>query len=87
MNIFRDIYFSLSKSQFKVATYREGILGNYEIKREAKSGPGEGGTPVLTTESERRAGQAGLNRYGFNLPASEKISYDRKIKDTRQKEY
>ena len=83
----RNHLFSHWKSQFQEATFKEGVLGNYEIKRKPKSGPGEGGSPVFTTESERQTGQAGLNRYGFNLPASEKISFDRSIKDTRQKEY
>ncbi|CAF0754632.1 unnamed protein product [Rotaria sordida] len=62
-------------------------LGNYEPKdRQIQSGPGEGGTPVIVSAAEEQEAQRTITRYGFNMVASDKISLDRQIKDTRLEE-
>lgn len=62
-------------------------LGNYEPKDlPPRSGPGEGGVPVQLTSSEEKKAQQTIMEYGFNMVASDKISMDRRIKDTRPAE-
>jgi hypothetical protein len=63
----------------------KGQLGNYEDKNLVKpSGPGEGGEGVdLVGEEERKRGEQSVAEYGFNEVASEKISLDRRARDTR----
>ncbi len=62
-------------------------LGNYEPKDiPLQSGPGEGGVPVLLSPQEEQAAQRTISQYGFNMVASDKISMDRNIKDTRPAE-
>ena len=63
----------------------KGQLGNYEDKNPVKpSGPGEGGEGVeLVGEEERKRGEQSVAEYGFNEVASEKISLDRRARDTR----
>lgn len=45
------------------------------------------GVPVLLSAEEERKAQATITQYGFNMVASDKISMDRNIKDTRPAEY
>jgi hypothetical protein len=63
----------------------EGVLGNYEPKNFVKSfGPGENGEGVqLQDEEEKKLGQKSVADYGFNEVASEKISLNRRARDTR----
>jgi polypeptide N-acetylgalactosaminyltransferase len=63
----------------------KGVLGNYEIKNLVKSsGPGEDGEGVqLQGEEEKKLGEQSVAEYGFNEVASEKISLDRRARDTR----
>lgn len=62
-------------------------LGNYESRNlPSQSGPGEGGVPVIVSADEEGKAQASISQYGFNMVASDKISMDRRIKDTRPEE-
>ena len=63
----------------------ENILGNYEPKRIGhSSGPGEDGAGVqLQGDEEKKLGEQSVSDYGFNEVASEKISLDRRARDTR----
>jgi hypothetical protein len=63
----------------------KGVLGNYERKTIVKSsGPGEDGAGVqLQDEEEKKLGDKSVAEYGFNEVASEKISLDRRARDTR----
>jgi len=63
----------------------KGQLGNYEQKNIVKSsGPGEDGEGVqLHGEEERKRGEQSVAEYGFNEVASDKISLDRRARDTR----
>jgi hypothetical protein len=45
------------------------------------------GVPVILSASEEKAAQKTITQYGFNMVASDKISMDRRIKDTRPEEY
>lgn len=62
-------------------------LGNYESTNAVKaSGPGEDGEGIqLKGEEERKRGEESVAEYGFNEVASEKISLDRRARDTRYK--
>jgi len=44
------------------------------------------GVPVILSASEEKAAQKTITQYGFNMVASDKISMDRRIKDTRPAE-
>ncbi len=69
------------------AVFKEGILGNYEPRDlEPRSGPGEGGVPVHLEPSEKAEADRSVREFGFNMVASDKISLDRRIKDTRPAE-
>ncbi|CAF0779155.1 unnamed protein product [Adineta steineri] len=62
-------------------------LGNYEpADAPLRTGPGEGGVPVILTAAEEQAAQRTIAEFGFNMVASDKISMDRRIKDTRPAE-
>jgi polypeptide N-acetylgalactosaminyltransferase len=62
-------------------------LGNYEPKNPAKpSGPGEDGEGVQLKGEDVKLGQESVAEYGFNEVASEKISLDRRPRDTRYRE-
>ncbi|CAF0804611.1 unnamed protein product [Adineta ricciae] len=62
-------------------------LGNYEPRDQpTRTGPGEGGVPVILSPAEEQAAQKTISQYGFNMIASDKISMDRSIKDTRPAE-
>ncbi|UJR22834.1 hypothetical protein I4U23_025864 [Adineta vaga] len=64
-----------------------GSLGNYEPKDlPQRTGPGEGGVPVKLTPEEEEAAKQTVQEFGFNMVASDKISFDRRIKDTRPSE-
>ncbi|CAF0787263.1 unnamed protein product [Brachionus calyciflorus] len=65
------------------AVFKEGIIGNYEPKLEPRSGPGEGGVPVHLQPEEKESADRTVREFGFNMVASDKISLDRRIKDTR----
>ncbi|CAF0785340.1 unnamed protein product [Didymodactylos carnosus] len=62
-------------------------LGNYEPVNDLKrTGPGENGAGITLDADEDRKAQQTIARYGFNMVASDKISLDRRIKDTRPAE-
>ncbi|CAF1392166.1 unnamed protein product [Adineta steineri] len=63
-------------------------LGNYEPKDlPPQTGLGEGGVPVrLDSEDEEKKAKLTVSQYGFNMVVSDKISLDRRIKDTRPQE-
>lgn len=44
------------------------------------------GEPVILTAAEESAAEQTIAHYGFNMVASDKISLDRRIKDTRPAE-
>ena len=62
-------------------------MGNYEPKIFPSTGPGENGSEVILEQNEKDKAQRLINEYGFNMVASDKISLDRRIKDTRPAEY
>ncbi len=70
-----------------VPIFKEGILGNYEPILDYRSGPGENGEGVTLKTNEKAKADKSVREYGFNMVASEKISLDRRIKDTRHQEY
>ena len=45
------------------------------------------GAPVQLTPAEKKAAEQTILEFGFNMVASDKISMDRRIKDTRPAEY
>lgn len=62
----------------------KGVLGNYEPKNLVKnSGPGEDGEGVQLQGDDIKRGDESVAEYGFNEVASEKISLDRRARDTR----
>jgi polypeptide N-acetylgalactosaminyltransferase len=62
----------------------EGVLGNYELKNVLKkAGPGEDGEGVNLEGPDIQRGQESVAEYGFNEVVSEKISLDRRARDTR----
>jgi hypothetical protein len=66
------------------AVFKDGVLGNYEpVNLEPRNGPGEGGVGVKLTPEEKAKADRTVAEYGFNMVASDKISLDRRIKDTR----
>ncbi len=67
--------------------FTEGKFGNYEpVNEPVRTGPGEGGVGVVLDPSEKVAGERSVAEYGFNMVASDKISMDRRIRDTRPQE-
>lgn len=67
------------------AVFHKGKLGNYEPILKPRSGPGENGEGVELRGDEIEAGKKSVREYGFNMVASEKISMDRRVMDTRDK--
>jgi hypothetical protein len=53
---------------------------------EPRSGLGENGTGVILDQKESLVANSYIAEYGFNMIASDKISLDRRIKDTRPAE-
>lgn len=47
---------------------------------------GENGEPVYTTMEEKAAADKSIRDYGFNMVASDKVSLDRVVPDTRMEE-
>ena len=70
------------------AVFQSGVLGNYEDESASvrREGPGEHGAAVHLTAEEKRKGDAHMREYGFNMAASDKVSLDRAIPDTRPDE-
>ena len=67
--------------------FKPGVLGNYEpVDLPPRSGPGEDGVAVILDPSEKAAADASIREFGFNMVASDKISLDRRVKDTRNPE-
>ncbi|XP_064600145.1 N-acetylgalactosaminyltransferase 7-like [Liolophura sinensis] len=67
--------------------FKTGVLGKYELREVKKgSGPGENGEPVYTTMEEKAAADKSIRDYGFNMVASDKVSLDRVVPDTRMEE-
>jgi len=70
------------------AVFKQGVIGNYEpVNLEPRSGPGEDGEGVSLSDDEKAAGEQSVREFGFNMVASDKISLDRRIKDTRPDQY
>lgn len=80
------ILFNLNQNPENEAVFKQGVIGNYEPNLEPRSGPGEGGIPVNLDQSEKARGDQSVREFGFNMVASDKISLDRRIKDTRPDE-
>ena len=76
----------LFKAYLEQTEFKQGILGNYEPILEPRSGPGENGEGVTLDASEKQNAQRLIGEFGFNMVASDKISLDRRIKDTRPDE-
>jgi polypeptide N-acetylgalactosaminyltransferase len=68
------------------AVLRSGVLGNFEPVIHRGSGPGEGGDAVYVSMSEKDAAERSVREFGFNMVASDKISMNRTIPDTRMEE-
>ncbi|CAF0961394.1 unnamed protein product [Adineta steineri] len=65
----------------------KGVLGNYEPKHLVESSaPGENGEGVHLKGDDIKLGEQSVAEYGFNEVASEKISLDRRARDTRPDE-
>ena len=77
----------ITQSTVRVPVFREGVLGNFEVTEEKRSGPGEYGKPVILVGEEKAAGAISNREYGFNQVASDKVSLDRVIPDTRPEEW
>ena len=63
-------------------------LGNYEqVDMPNRTGPGENGEGVeITLFDDIYGAQRSVAEYGFNMVISDKISLDRRARDTRQRE-
>lgn len=68
--------------------FQSGVLGNYEDEslKIIPQGPGEGGARVALNSQEKAIGEAHMREFGFNMAASDKVSLDRVIPDTRPDE-
>ncbi len=64
----------------------KGVLGNYEPKLLPRAGPGENGAEVTLQPNDKSLANRLIAEFGFNMVASDKISLDRRIKDTRPSE-
>lgn len=73
-------------ASIKVPVFTEEEEGNFEQKKEKREGPGEDGVAVHLSKEEARKAQRGNREYGFNQMASDMISLDRAIPDTRPAE-
>ncbi|GAV03628.1 hypothetical protein RvY_14024 [Ramazzottius varieornatus] len=73
-------------ASIKVPLFTEEEEGNFEEKQERRQGPGEEGVAVNLSKEEARKAQRGNREYGFNQIASDMISLDRAIPDTRPPE-
>jgi hypothetical protein len=62
------------------------MFGNYEPVLEERVGPGENGEGVMLIDTEQKNAYPLIEKFGFNMVASDKISLDRRIKDTRPSE-
>ena len=63
--------------------FANGIQGNYEPVLHRRKGPGENGEGVVLTNSEKDKAKKSISEFGFNMVASDKISFLRRLKDTR----
>jgi hypothetical protein len=81
----REIGIDNKNSQSNLEPFMtKGVLGNYETKNLVKSsGPGEDGEGVQLQGEDIKLGEQSVSEYGFNEVASEKISLDRRARDTR----
>ena len=61
-------------------------VGNFEVEQEKREGPGEYGVAVKLSKDDAKRAQRGNREYGFNQVASDLISLDRAIPDTRPTE-
>lgn len=64
----------------------KGKLGNFELKVEPKTGPGEGGLPHVLKDDQQNDVQESESAYGMNIMCSDEIAMDRSIPDTRPDE-
>ncbi|XP_064623856.1 N-acetylgalactosaminyltransferase 7-like [Lineus longissimus] len=76
----------MAETHAPTAVFRKDVLGNYEQEQKVRTGPGEYGTPVYTSMAEKVSADRSYNTYGFNMVASDKISLDRNVPDSRMKE-
>lgn len=81
-----EIKDSTEQEDLKVPLFRDQVNGNYEVPVAKREGPGENGVAYRLPASEQKQAQAGNHEYGFNQLASDKISLDRIIPDTRPDE-
>ena len=77
-------------AEYVIATvllYLYDSAGNFEPMRDEEGeGPGERGAAHHTSRSQERQVQETVNDYGMNIVASNEISLDRSIPDTRLQE-
>lgn len=58
----------------------------YLAKEKTREGPGEGGLPViLVNETQKELAQLSIQEYSYNGVASDLVSLDRSLRDTRHK--
>lgn len=70
-----------------IAIFKEGELGNYEIVDPTeRHGAGERGVAVHLNAADSQRAKSSMREFGFNEPASEMVSLDRSIPDTRADE-
>lgn len=80
-------YFLIIKNKNLEAVFTSYKLGNYEpVNLKRRSGPGEGGVPVILSNEQKERAKQTVREYGFNMVASGLVSMDRRIKDTRPNE-
>ncbi|XP_055328449.1 N-acetylgalactosaminyltransferase 7-like [Paramacrobiotus metropolitanus] len=75
-----------AENNLSIPSFKDGTVGSYEVVAKPRQGAGELGVAVHLTPEEQRAAKKTHHEYGFNEVASEKISLDRSIPDTRPKE-
>lgn len=71
------------KRQLDHEKTREIFAGDSKMKR---TGPGENGAAVSLTEEEMKQADTLMKKWFFNIVASDKVSMDRTIPDTRPNE-
>lgn len=61
-------------------------MGNFEVKRESRTGPGEEGKSHILRDDQQNDVQESESNYGMNIVCSDEIAMDRSIPDIRPAE-
>lgn len=65
------------------AELRPGIKGNYEPNLFRRTGLGENGEGIELDQKDLEHANQSISEFGFNMVVSDKLSFQRRLKDTR----